>query len=272
MYSGSTLTNRSGNILGAHQKINRMARKALGEMLLDDKKFPAKRLLLHFEGKNGPDGMKKKSAGSEPWHFYDPFDPEDTRLLGIIDEHFENLVKELKEGNKERAAFEAAWLSHAIVDGLTPAHHFPYEQHIDNIHGNTKEQRDTVLKKIVAPGGTTIQMLHNNWKIWGVKGLMTTHSMFEAGAATIIMPLSVNIAYPSKYDIKNVQRIGFEEYYKRVAREVALLDLYDLFYRRGWSSKLTKLIKKEMAPRMASSVTLAWFLAAKKAGLTKKIT
>jgi hypothetical protein len=271
MYSGSTLTNKSGNLLGAHQKINRTARRALREMLLEDNDFPSKKLLLHFEGKNGPDGMKSKSAGNDPWHFYDPYDPEDTELIKEMNEHFFSLVSELKKNNLERSAFEASWLAHALVDGLTPAHQFPYEQRLNNLHGNTKEQRDTIFKKIVAPGETTIQIINNNWQIWGAKGLMSTHSMFEIGSATIIKPLPSRIAYPSLYDIKNIERIGLEEYFKRTAREVALLDIYDRFYRRGWTPKLTKLVKKEMAPRMACSVTLAWYLASKKAGLTKTI-
>lgn len=271
MYAGSTLTNKSGNILGAHQKINRVSRKALSGMLVDDKTFPSRKLILHFEGKNGPDAQKTKLDPNSNSHFYDPFDTEDSQLIRMIDEHFDNLVKELKNTNKEKSAFEASWLAHAIVDGLTPAHHFPYEERFDSVHGNTKQDRNTILKKIVAPGETTIQIINNNWKIWGAKGLLTTHSIFEAGSATIIAPLSGRIAYPSRYDIKTVEKIGIEEYFKRNAREVAMFDIYEMFYRRGWSPKVTQQIKKEMAPRMATTVTLAWYLAAKNAGLAKKI-
>ena len=62
MYSGSTLTNISGNILGFHQKMDRSSRTSLRK--LDPKnsiKFPSKKLILHFEGKNGPDGIKSNS-------------------------------------------------------------------------------------------------------------------------------------------------------------------------------------------------------------------
>ncbi len=48
-------------------------------------------------------------------------------LIELIKEHYKNLVKELQANNSERISFEAAWLAHAIVDGLTPAHHYPYE-------------------------------------------------------------------------------------------------------------------------------------------------
>src|SRR4051812_35123169 len=128
MYSGSTLTNFSGLIMGAHQKIDRIARNHL-ERLAPASSFPRKKTILHFEGNNGPDGIKRKSpAKNEPWHYIQPFDSEDKGLIKIIEDHYASLVSALKKGDDVGAAFEAAWLSHAIVDGLTPAHHYPYEE------------------------------------------------------------------------------------------------------------------------------------------------
>lgn len=125
MYSGTTFTNSSGAILGAHQKIDRVAYRHLQKITEGAEGFPSLKQVLYFEGKNGPDGIKRKSpARDEPWHFYNPFDEDDTELLMHIDRHYTELVTELKKGNQERAAFNAAWLAHALVDGLTPAHHF----------------------------------------------------------------------------------------------------------------------------------------------------
>src|SRR5687767_1959302 len=122
MYSGSTLTKYSGRVMGAHQKIDRVARRHLGKIVRDNRVFPASRTILQFEGKNGPDGIKRKSpARDEPWHYYDPFNETDTQLTDLIQEHYDKLVAELKVHNRERVAFEAAWLAHALVDGLTPA-------------------------------------------------------------------------------------------------------------------------------------------------------
>ena len=91
MYSGSTLNNHSGNWLGVHQKINRSSRRALATHT-NVVNFPSTKRILYFEGRNGPDGIKAKSpAKDEPWHYYDPFDPDDTELLEIIDEHYINL-------------------------------------------------------------------------------------------------------------------------------------------------------------------------------------
>ena len=263
MYSGSTLTNISGNILGFHQKMDRSSRISLCK--LDPKhssSFPSKKLILHFEGKNGPDGIKSKSTGKhEPWHFYDPFDPSDGTLIDLIDEHYTNLVSELNSGNQERSAFEASWLAHAIIDGLTPAHHYPFEEELEKLRGESKETRDSVLKKIFIPGETYREIAKNNWKMWGSKGLFTTHALFEWGAAMIAVTLPSNIAMPSQYDIKKAQQIGISEFFKRTARDIALMHMYENFYKKGWTPKLANQVRKELAPKMAKTVTLAWYLA-----------
>lgn len=269
MYSGSTLTNISGNVLGAHQKINRSARKSLSGLLTKQDSFPPIRLLQHFEGKNGPDSAKAKLSGvNAPWHFYDPFDPDDGHLLEQIEDHFSLLVNALKEKNKERAAFEASWLAHALVDGLTPAHHYPFEQELEKLRGEGKETRTTLLKKIVIPGQTNREIISKNWEMWGAKGLFTTHALFEWGSAMIMAPMTKTIGAPTRYDIKKAHQIGLIEYYKRIAREIALFNMYEDFYRRGWTPRLARNIREELAPRMARTVTIAWYMAAHEADLT----
>jgi hypothetical protein len=268
MYSGSTLTNISGNVIGAHQKVDRTARKALRDLLAVDKGFPSKRLLLHFEGKNGPDSAKAKLDGVHaPWHFYDPFDPDDGLLLEQMEAHFNKLVEALVEKNQERSAFEASWLAHAIVDGLTPAHHYPFEAELERLRGEGKETRTTVYKKVVIPADTKRELFSKNWEMWGAKGLFTTHALFEWGAAMIMAPMSGRIARPNRYELKTVEHLGLNEYFKRVAREVALLDMYEQFYKRGWTPKLSNQVRTDLAPRMAKTVTLAWYMAAREAGI-----
>jgi hypothetical protein len=113
---------------GAHQKIDRVARDHLGLILAKDSIFPSRKAIIKFEGIDGPDGIKRKTpAQDELWHFIDPHDESDRQIVGILEDNYRGLVKALREGNETRAAFEAAWLAHGIVDGLTPAHHYPYE-------------------------------------------------------------------------------------------------------------------------------------------------
>jgi hypothetical protein len=227
--------------------------------------------VLHFEGNNGPDGIKHKSPGKdEPWHFYDPFDEDDTQLLELMRGHYNELVKQLKKGTIEKSAFDAAWIAHAVVDGLTPAHHFPYEQKLEELRGEAMGSRDSLKSKVIIRGSTKRDTLKKNWAMWGTGGLMSMHAMFEAGVAVIIAPISLKTAMPSDSDIEHVTEIGYEEYFKRVARQIALLDMYDRFHQTGWSPKLIREVRNELGPALIKTVCLVWYSAMRDAGLLKK--
>lgn len=263
MYSGTTLTRYSGRVLGAHQKIDRVARKHLMRLLADNTVFPRAKHILHFEGKNGPDAIKRKSpAKDEPWHYFNPFDDEDTQLLELIQGHYDKLVAELKKGNTERSAFEAAWLAHAIVDGLTPAHHYPYEEKLTELMGGQGiETRTTMLKKNIMPGDTRREQVKNNWGMWGAKGLIITHWWFEFGISTLIKPLTFNEVIPTKKDVERLQNVGIIEYFRQTAREIAVLDMYGKYYQKGWTPKLAWQVRHKLGPAIVQNVTLAWYAA-----------
>lgn len=270
MYSGWLLTNRSGALLGVHQRIDRVSRKFLNNLVKSPNVFPKSKHILHFEGKNGPDGIKAKSpANDEPWHYYDPFDPEDSLLINLITDHYKNLVSALGARDMHKVSFEAAWLSHALVDGLTPAHHFPYEKELSKLReGKPKETRNTILRKLVLPGQTKLKMIANNWKMWGPKGLLTSHGFYEFGVGYIMAPMRFHLCAPTVYDVKTLHEIGIVEYFKRAAREVALLNMYENFYHRGWTGKLARQTRDELVPILIKTVTLAWYSALHEAKLT----
>ncbi len=270
MYSGTTLTPISGRILGAHQKIDRVSRRLLSEMIEDNKVFPSTKHILHFEGYKGPDAIKRKSPSvDEPWHFFSPFDDSDFDIVNTIQEHYNELVKVLKEGNQERTAFEAAWLAHAIVDGLTPAHHYPYEQKLSEIRGEDMESRDSVKEKLMVSGDTKRETVKNNWQMWGPKGLISTHGLFELGVASLSKPLSFNNAKPTKAEMIEAHKIGIKLFFRNRAREIAVKDLYTIFYKKGWTLKLMVEIRNKLMPTIINTVTLAWYSALVDAGLVE---
>lgn len=270
MYSGTTFTNVSGNLLGVHQKLNRSALKGLGQVS-SVKNFPAIRQINHFEGKNGPDGVKTKGTYSEvQYHFYDPYDPEDTELINIIQQHFEKLVVGLHEQDREKSAFEAAWLSHAIVDGLTPAHHMDYEKELEKIRGEGKETRITMRSKLIAKGSTRRESVKKNWQIWGAKGLITTHSLFEWGVAMVLFPYKSVKVELTERDLAKAKKLGLTETFMQSARSIAGEFAYDEFYKKGWTPSLARWTKGELAPEIAKVIALAWYLALKEAGMANK--
>ncbi len=266
MYAGSTLTKLSGNIIGAHQKIDRIARKHL-EDLIPGSSFPLISDILHFEGDNGPDSIKRKSpAINEPWHFIQPFDNKDTQLIDAIENHYDQLVRSLKKHNVERSAFEAAWLAHAIVDGLTPAHHYPYEEQLKELrNGEGLDTRSSMKKRLFMSGVNKTQSIKNNWRMWGPRGLFTTHASFEIGFATIIAPLSFSDFKGARKLIKVLTKENIDNWFRTIAQEVAKLRLYDDFYKNGWTLKLSHRVKDQLAPTLIDAVTSVWYCAYKEA-------
>lgn len=272
MYSGTTLTKMSGRVLGTHQKINRVARKQLTRLLPNNHLFPPIRRILHFEGKNGPDGIKRKSPShDEPWHFFNPFDDTDTKLLELITDHYNKLVAEIKAGNQERAAFEAAWLAHAIVDGLTPAHHYPFEEELNALRsGEVSVKQRSLKKKLVMPGTTARDQVRNNWRAWGPRGLRTAHGLFEMGVATVIAPLQFGEVLVTDKDIAHLKRDGLQGWFRQIAREVAVLDMYHTYINKGWTPKLAWQVRHRLGPTLVQAVALAWHSALVEAGQVEK--
>lgn len=255
--------------LHAHQKIDRTAYRHLKRLGGADFFFPALRTIYHFEGNNGPDAtkLKNKLNVEQPWHFIDPLDIEDTDLHRYIDDHYNALVKALKDKDEVRSAFEASWLAHALVDGLTPAHHYPYEEALEELRGDTRHTRKGLVGRAYVKGENRRESWKLSMKLIGPKGLLTTHAMFEGGAYTIMAPLRLGSAMPRPEDLEDVQKYGVVGCFQRFAKEIASFEMYQRFYAGGWTRKLTSDIRRELAPRMVKMVTLAWYSALLDAGI-----
>lgn len=271
MYSGTTLRTASGKVMGAHQRIDRVAKRHFTRVSPKRAYFPTISEILKFEGRDGPDGIKRKSPGrDEPWHFIDPTDMTDTALLDQIDDHLVNLERALYKRDKVRAAFEAAWLAHAIVDGLTPAHHYPYEAKLEELRGETLETRNTLKTKLVLPGATHRHRIKNNWEFWGAKGVMTTHAFFEFGFATTLASLKLESALPTKNELIRVKQDGFRIIFLEQMHHIYALKMYQTFQQKGWNRSLAHQIRHELAPTITKMVTLAWYYASLRAEKRRK--
>jgi hypothetical protein len=257
----------------AHQKIDRVARAHLTRLCGDSDTFPPIKSILHFEGRNGPDAtkLKNKENVDQPWHFINPFDTDDTELGEAIRHHYDALVQSLRMQNNERASFEAAWLAHALVDGLTPAHHYPYEAKLEDLRGEDRTSRTSLKSRAFVKGQTHRESIKRSLRVIGPTGLLTTHTTFEAGAFMIMQPLKLSRAYPTEEDIANIRTYGVNGYFALMAREVGALQLFDRFLESGWTPKLARTVRRDMAPRMVKMVTLAWYNALLDAGIIKTL-
>lgn len=260
----------SGNFLGVHQKFNSVAYDHLKTVFKDSNlevNFPSLEMILHFEGYNGPDGLKLKCPGHDISHFYDPKNPYKTGLLDHLNNHFINLKQALVEGNLERTAWEAAWLAHTIVDGLTPAHHYPYEETQANLRGTSKHQVNNLSDKLLVKTKDNYQnllrlrmknLLHGNLNLWGSKGLIMTHGLFELGVILIVKPFSFDQALPTRWEQVEFSKSSLEDNFKRFALRIDEAQMYSSFYDNGWTFDLIKRIKTTLAPLSIKLITLAW--------------
>lgn len=263
MYAGTTIRRGSGKIVGVHQKIDRAARRHIKKYIPKSVDFPVIKDILHFEGINGPDGIKRKSpAIDEPWHFINPSNPDDRALVVVINDHLFNLSQALREKNNIRAAFEAAWLSHAVVDGLTPAHHYPLAEKIEELWGKAHDERCSVRDKNIIHGDNFRDTLSKNWKYWGTNGVFTTHNLFEIGVASAIATDNFKNVQIDKKDIVRLKRKGFEAVFLESVHKIDDLKMYDELSNHGWTQRLGIQTKKVLIPEIIRVVMLAWYQAA----------
>lgn len=253
-------------IFHAHQKIDRVARRNLTQ-LAPTTFFPGIRQILKFEAGRGPDGarLKRHKHSEQPWHFVDPHNEQNSNIHFEIKEHYSGLVEALRTKDEVRSGFEAAWLAHAIVDGLTPAHHHPYEQHLEELRGDHRDTRKGLSGRLYVNGETLSETLTKSAKLIGPKGLLTSHAMFEVGAFTMTVPLKLTKSLPSTKEIASFAKLDTIDYFNKIAKEIASLNIYERFCSTGWTQALARDVKNEMAPRMARTVTLIWFAAAREA-------
>ena len=250
---------KSGNLTGTHQKLDRVAREQLFQLVPADTFFPDAKEIIYFEGNRGPDGLKWKSPGvDEPMHFILP-DADDGKLITMVLDHQYNLRRALKKQDSTRAAFEAAWMAHAITDGLTPAHHYPYQEAVSELMSD-KEYVKIFGKpfKGIMRGHNLFETARNNWLYLGPEGYMTKHIAFEHGVALIAASSSGRSLTP-KLEPVNPDTLDLKrEFYKSLHR-IAHLDMYNRFLKTGWTNELAQESKEVLLPEIVRCITLGWY-------------
>ena len=249
----------SGKLVGTHQKLDKAARRALGHFSLAKKfQFPGEKEILYFEGSRGPDGLKRKSPGvDEPWHFISP-KKDDGILISLILDHQYNLRTALERHDRVRAAFEAAWLAHAIVDGLTPAHHYPSDKIVDELMSD-KDYKELFGVKIkgIMRGDNLAEAIRNNWLYWGAGGVMTKHIAFEYGVAYTVAAIPLKNIVPHLSE-KYLQNLDLKQEFYDSLYKISALEMYSNFLKNGWTTQLVIETRKTLIPEITKMITLAW--------------
>ena len=248
-------------LVGTHQKIDRIAHRILTKNIPKKTFFPTADEIIYFEGARGPDGLKRKSPGvDEPKHFVLP-ENDDHHLIKMILDHQYNLRRALVKKDRVRAAFEAAWMAHAITDGLTPAHHFPLSEATKELMSNKEFVKifGEPIKGIMR-GDNIAQFARNNWLYWGAGGYMTKHCAFEYGVALATASIPSNRLSP-QIKRKNLKKVDIETEFYRSLRQVYSLDMYKRFCKKGWTTRLAFETQKFLIPEIIKVVVLGWVAA-----------
>lgn len=251
----------TGQVAGTHQKLDQIARKAMTPFLKKGDFFPTSKEILHFEGRRGPDGLKLKSLGvDEPEHFINPGDSS-SALVDEIKNHYHNLKTALAAKDRTRAAFEAAWLAHFLTDGLTPAHHYPFHESVDEMMGE-KEFLAIFGKPVagVMRGDSLLEAAKNNWKYWGVNGLMSRHVAFEVGV-NILVARVPNSRLTPEITASDIENFDLLAEFNTFLTEIANLNLYGRFAKDGWTPKISQEVEKLLIPAIIRMILLSWLSA-----------
>ncbi len=257
----------SGKISGTHQRLDRAARAWFTKMAPKREFFPSIKEILHFEGNRGPDGLKWKSPGvDEPMHFILP-DNDDGKLVQMIMDHQYNLHQALLKKDSVRAAYEAAWMAHAITDGLTPAHHFPYQEAVNELMSD--KEYVTIFGqpvKGIMRGNNLAEATRNNWLYWGAEGYMTKHIAFEYGVALVATPMPNRALMPkmSSQELKKYRKYHEIDLKREFYTSLELVDhlkMYDKFRKKGWNTELAYESTAILLPEIVKMITLGWLSA-----------
>jgi hypothetical protein len=236
------------NSVGTHQKFDKVAYRLIRPRV-SSTKFPSRAQILKFEGMGGPDGLKMKSKKYRADHLWDPVN-KIGNLPDWADVHYKNAVEALRAKDMIKASFELGFMAHYLTDSLTPAHHTNH--------------------KLITAQYEDASKLKKNWVVWGRKGLVSSHMMFEGGVSTAIAfnKLRVN------FDEEMYQRIlsgGIKNVIEDESLRIAKLNLFDKYLKKGWTVGLAKTVKTVVVKRIPQLVAAAWLAAYTEAGNTPKV-
>ncbi len=129
MFSGVMGRKVTVPLFSTHHLLNRLAYTLLPKTL----EKPSLEAIQHYSGHYGPDGDALRWTGKDSAHAYNP----DTGEGGALKETSKHLKKAsiaLGKKHLEQAAYHFAYVSHFIVDALTPAHHVGWKKQVIGSH------------------------------------------------------------------------------------------------------------------------------------------
>ena len=88
-----------------------------------------------------------------------------------------------------------------------------------------------------------------------------THGLFELGVATSIKTTTFPDSVPSAEWITEANKKGLEEVFLDAVHEIYDLNMYERFWKNGWSAKLARETRTVLIPKICAVITYAWYTA-----------
>jgi hypothetical protein len=97
-----------------------------------------------------------------------------------------------------------------------------------------------------------------------------SHGFFEFGIAFLIKPLGAKQLLPRPQDVEELNEFGVLELFRRKAKEISALGMYDAYQHTGWTPRLARQARSRLMPIIVRTVALSWYAATIDAGLARK--
>jgi len=139
-------------------------------------------------------------------------------------------------------------MAHYLTDSLTPAHHLSHKFILEEYEGKKYRKR---------------------WKIYGHKGILSSHVAFETGISSAIFFTPIKVSFDDKLH-KLIRKDGIKKVVMQESLAISKHNIYEQFLQKGWSAKLAKTIKATVVKRIPQLISAAWLSAYEEAYSTKK--
>ena len=147
-----------------------------------------------------------------------------------------------------KASFEAGFMAHYLTDSLTPAHHLSHKFILEEYEGKKYRRR---------------------WKVYGHKGLLSSHVAFEAGISSAIFFTPIKVSFDQAL-LRSIKKEGIKSVVLHESLSISKHNIYDQYLQKGWSAKLAKTIKATLVVRIPQLIAAAWLAAYLEANDTSK--
>ena len=127
----------------------------------------------------------------------------------------------------------------SLTDSLTPAHHMSHKYLLEEYENNKYRKR---------------------WKVYGHKGLLSSHVAFEAGISSAIIFTPVKVKFDDEL-LKSIKKDGIKQVVMNESLAISKHKMYEQFLKKGWNAKLAKSVKATVVKRIPQLVAAAWLAA-----------